>query len=85
MNDAAHLILAAREALGWQRADLARASGVSVPTLTRIERGEAKPRHHTLVAISEALERAGVIFDLPEPGVAAAVKVRLSEPLAPGE
>lgn len=51
----------ARAALGWGVRDLAREAGVSVDTISRLERGdEIMPR--TLAAIRTALEAAGVIF-----------------------
>ncbi|MFC5308512.1 helix-turn-helix domain-containing protein [Azospirillum picis] len=51
----------ARAAVGWGVRDLAKEAGVSVDTVSRLERGEElQPR--TLAAIQAALEAAGVIF-----------------------
>ncbi len=64
----------ARAALGWGVRDLARESGVSVDTVTRLEKGEAlMPR--TIEAIQRALEVAGVEF-IPENGGGAGVRLR---------
>ena len=51
----------AREALGWSMTDLARAAGVSPPTVKRFERG-GEVRADLVEAIQRALEKAGVIF-----------------------
>lgn len=51
----------ARAAAGWGVRELAKAAGVSVDTVSRLERGEElQPR--TVAAIRSALEEAGVIF-----------------------
>jgi transcriptional regulator with XRE-family HTH domain len=51
----------ARAAVGWGVRELAKAAGVSVDTVSRLERGEElMPR--TVEAIRSALESAGVIF-----------------------
>ncbi|MFK8250668.1 helix-turn-helix domain-containing protein [Ancylobacter terrae] len=61
----------ARVAVNWGVRDLAKAAGVSVDTVSRLERGETLlPR--TVEAIQRALEAAGVIFvdeDGEGPGV----------------
>jgi len=59
----------ARAALGWGVRDLAKAAGVSVDTVSRLERGEdLMPR--TLAAMRSTLEAAGVEFTNGEaPGV----------------
>jgi len=44
-----------REHLGWSRATLARESGVSEPTIARVELYGAQPRLDTLVAWADAL------------------------------
>lgn len=50
-----------RAAIGWGVRDLAREAGVSVDTVSRLERGEElQPR--TIAAIRAALEAAGVLF-----------------------
>lgn len=64
----------ARAAVGWGVRDLAKEAGVSVDTVSRLERGEElQPR--TLAAIQAALEAAGVEF-IPENGGGAGVRVR---------
>ena len=68
-------IKAARALAGMSQSDLATASGISLPTIKRLESqdGEIGGRPATIAAIREALESAGVVF-LPEngngPGVA---------------
>lgn len=53
---------AARALLGWSQRDLAAASGVSLPTIRRIEAGggELGGRQSTTDAIRLAVERGGV-------------------------
>ncbi len=64
----------ARAAVGWGVRDLAKEAGVSVDTVSRLERGEElQPR--TLAAIQAALEAAGVEF-IPENGGGAGVRLR---------
>lgn len=64
----------ARVALGWGVRDLAKAAGVSVDTVSRLERGEElMPR--TLAALRCALEDAGVQF-IAENGGGAGVRLR---------
>lgn len=58
-------IKAARALLGWSQADLAHASGISEPTLKRLEASNAEylgGRPSTATAIQRALEDAGVMF-----------------------
>ncbi|PWL19735.1 transcriptional regulator [Falsochrobactrum shanghaiense] len=64
----------ARAAIGWGVRDLAREAGVSVDTISRLERGEElQPR--TIDAIRAALESAGVVF-IPENGGGYGVRLR---------
>lgn len=50
-----------REALGWSRATLARASGISEPGIEKIEGGmTGSPRRKTVLALGRALAAAGV-------------------------
>ncbi len=53
---------AARSLLGWDQQRLAEASGISVPTVRRMEQSEDTVRANvdTLVKVVEALNRAGV-------------------------
>lgn len=57
-------VKAARELLGWSQNDLAEKSGISVPTIQRLEAagGELGGRRETAEAISRALTRAGIEF-----------------------
>lgn len=53
---------AARALLGWDQRELAQASGVSLPTIRRMEGSDDDVRGNitTLVKVVEALERGGV-------------------------
>lgn len=68
--------------LRWTQPDLAKASGVSVPTLKRLEAdgGALGGRASTVAAIIRALETGGVIF-IAENG--SGPGVRLRKPQAP--
>jgi predicted transcriptional regulator len=57
-------IKAARALLGWSQADLARGSGISEPTIARLEavEGEIGGRQGTARRIQAALEKAGIEF-----------------------
>ena len=64
-------IRAARGILRWSLKDLAKASGVSLPTVQRIELQDGVPstKAQTLIDIRNALEAAGVEFiGTPENG-----------------
>lgn len=72
-------IRAARALCRWDQAQLARAAGVSVETIKRLEafRGPVEATTRTVANLVQAFERAGVVFDLRAgtgPGV------RLAEP-----
>lgn len=70
---------AARALLGWSQERLAEASGVSIPTIKRLEPGEGlvQTRVDTLDKLRRALEAAGVDFtNGGEPGV----KLRRKDP-----
>ena len=63
---------AARALLGWSQERLSEASGVSVPTIKRLEPGEGivQTRVETLEKLRHALEAQGVSFtNGGEPGV----------------
>ncbi|MCJ2012693.1 helix-turn-helix domain-containing protein [Methylobacterium sp. J-076] len=63
---------AARALLGWSQERLAEASGVSIPTIKRLEPGEGlvQTRVDTLDKLRRSLEAAGVEFtNGGEPGV----------------
>lgn len=57
-------IKAARALVGMSQADLAKAAGVSVPTIKRLEAqdGDLAGRASTIAAIRAALESAGMVF-----------------------
>ncbi|QFR35223.1 helix-turn-helix domain-containing protein [Ancylobacter sp. TS-1] len=57
-------IKAARALAGWSQEDLASASGVSLPTIKRLEAqdGEVGGRPETGQRLRGALEAAGVVF-----------------------
>jgi DNA-binding XRE family transcriptional regulator len=70
-------IKAARALLGWSQADLARWSGVSEPTVARLESvdGELGGREGTGDKIRTAIETAGVEF-IQENGGGLGVRLR---------
>jgi len=57
-------IRAARALLGWSQGKLARAAGVGLTTLQRIEQNEGvvKGNFSTVLKIQKALEQAGIHF-----------------------
>lgn len=57
-------VKAARALLGWSQLALAQASGVSYPTIARLEQanGELGGRKSTVNAIRSAFDDAGIIF-----------------------
>jgi transcriptional regulator with XRE-family HTH domain len=57
-------IRAARGLLGWSQSELARAAGVGLATLQRIEQSEGvvKGNFATVLKIQNALEHAGIRF-----------------------
>jgi predicted transcriptional regulator len=63
--------------LGWSQGDLAEKSGVSAPTVKRLEaaEGEIGGRPETGEALVAALEKAGVEF-IAENGGGAGVRLR---------
>jgi predicted transcriptional regulator len=64
MNISIRQIKAARALLAWSQEDLAARSGVSYPTIARLETsdGELGGRADTATKIIESLEAAGIIF-----------------------
>lgn len=70
-------VKAARALLAWSQHDLAKASGVSYPTIARLEQsdGALGGRASTVEAIRNALEAAGVQF-IDENGGGAGVRLR---------
>lgn len=67
---------AARALLGWDQRQLAEASGVSLPTVQRMEtsNGNVRGNVDTLVKVVDALQRAGV--ELINEGAASAAAGR---------
>ncbi|MEJ0062913.1 MAG: helix-turn-helix transcriptional regulator [Alphaproteobacteria bacterium] len=55
-------IKAARALLKWRQSELAKASGVSLPSINNIERALGSPRVGTMQAIENALSNAGIVF-----------------------
>ena len=72
-------IKAARELLGWSQEAIAESSGVSIPTIKRLEAtgGELGGRPETGEKIIAALEKAGVEF-IAENGGGPGVRIRKS-------
>ena len=70
-------VKAARALLRWSQADLADTSGISLPTIKRLEAatGEIGGREDTATAIRASLEAAGVEF-IPENGGGPGVRLR---------
>jgi transcriptional regulator with XRE-family HTH domain len=66
---------AARALTGLSQADVAKAAGISIPTLKRAEAGGSiKVADETIAEIAKALEKAGVEF-IPENGGGAGVRL----------
>jgi transcriptional regulator with XRE-family HTH domain len=63
-------IRAARALLGWSQSRLARAAGIGLATLQRIEQSEGvvKGNFATVLKIRKALENAGVSFSNNDAG-----------------
>ena len=56
-------VKAARALLDWNQSDLAKASGISVPAIARLEQGIGNPRADTAQAIQSAFEDSGIEFN----------------------
>jgi transcriptional regulator with XRE-family HTH domain len=67
---------AARALLRWEQRDLAESSGVSLPTVKRLETqpGELAAQERTIFELRKALETAGIVF-IPENGGGAGVRL----------
>ena len=73
---------AARGLLGWSREELAERSGLSAPTIKRMETvGPKRSSMENVIAVKKAMESAGVVF-IDENGQGAGV--RMAKP-GPGE
>jgi transcriptional regulator with XRE-family HTH domain len=70
-------VRAARALLRWEQSDLADASGVSLPSVKRLETqpGPLAAQQRTIVQLRKALEKAGVEF-IEENGGGAGVRLR---------
>ena len=58
------LVRVARTLLGWSQARLAQEANVSVPFVSRLERGERLGHAGKLRDLRDALVRAGVVFQV---------------------
>ncbi len=56
-------IRAGRGALSWSQQDLAEKSGVSLPTVARLETSTGSPKLETVSRLIGAIEKAGVKFE----------------------
>ena len=79
-------VKAARALLGWSQADLAHYSGVSEPTVARLESVDGKlgGREDTAEKIRTAIEIAGIEF-IDEDGGGRGVRLRRRRPRLRGE
>ena len=70
-------VRAARALLRWEQRDLADASGVSLPSVKRLETqpGVLAAQERTIVVLREALEKAGIEF-IAENGGGPGVRLR---------
>jgi transcriptional regulator with XRE-family HTH domain len=70
-------VRAARALLRWEQRDLAQASGVSLPSVKRLETrpGDLAAQERTIVQLRKALEKAGVEF-IAENGGGAGVRLK---------
>lgn len=60
-------IRAGRSALNWSQLELAEKSGVSLPTVARIETGVNNPKLETISRLIGAIEKAGVTYSWTQP------------------
>jgi transcriptional regulator with XRE-family HTH domain len=74
-------IRAARALLGWSQPALAQASGVSLPTIVRMESqaGPGRSAAANVDAVQRALEGAGILFIPADEGSGAGPGVRLKQ------
>ncbi len=57
-----NILAGARTALGLTQAELAKAAGVGVTTLSNLESGRTRTYQDTRDKIQQALERRGIVF-----------------------
>lgn len=74
-------IRAARALLGWSQPALAQASGVSLPTIVRMESqaGPGRSAAANVDAVQRALEGAGILFIPADEGSGTGPGVRLKQ------
>jgi transcriptional regulator with XRE-family HTH domain len=74
-------IRAARALLGWSQPALATASGLSLPTIVRMEgrQGPGRSAAANVDAVERALEAAGVVFIAADEATGAGPGVRLRD------
>ena len=77
MSISSEQVRAARALLRWEQRDLAKASGISLPSVKRLETqpGALAAQPKTIAALRRALEKAGVEF-IAENGGGAGVRLR---------
>lgn len=75
--DTAEQLRAARGLVRWSQAQLSEASGVSIPTIKRLEASDGPliGNRSTASALRGAFEAAGVVF-IPENGGGAGVRLK---------
>ena len=71
-------IRSGRAALKWSQAELSEKSGVSMPTIARIETGLISPRMETIGLLFAAMGTAGVEFEWPNALIGYVMRVDLS-------
>jgi hypothetical protein len=71
-------VRAARALLRWEQTDLAEASGISLPTIKRLEvqPGPLPAQRATIDSLKSALERQGIAFLGDEDGGGRGVRLR---------
>ena len=71
-------IRAARALLGWSQSKLADEAGLSVITITRLEASDEQfqARFDTVMKVKDAVERAGVVFQVMPDGLIHGVSLR---------
>jgi transcriptional regulator with XRE-family HTH domain len=55
-------IRGARGVLGWKQSELAERTGMSTPSVNRLERAEHEPRYTTVAVVKQILALEGVLF-----------------------
>ena len=69
-------IRAARALLGWSQTKLAEEADLSVITIKRLEASDDQARADTVLKVKEAVERAGVVFQVMPDGLIHGVSLR---------